>query len=261
MLDNTVSYGDLWQRGHERWSAVCEVHCQVFSSYCAERDVDAARAVADDLYLACACSLGADGALTAFDRYCTGAMRAALAPMALSSATRDDVLQMVREKLFVGQAIATYRGRGSLQGWLRAVCVRVAIDHLRSEGKQALPTDGELLEAFGGTANVDSVSDELRDRVEACICAAFASLDKRQRTLLRQHHLHGMSIDQIGAVYGVHRVTAFRWLASARSQILAVARRALKEPSRADADELIAAVISRLDITLTRLLASEHERA
>jgi transposase len=37
---------------------------------------------------------------------------------------------------------------------------------------------------------------------------------------LRYHHVDGLNIDEIGAIYRVHRVTAFRWLEKAKEQLV-----------------------------------------
>src|SRR5205814_8893169 len=44
----------------------------------------------------------------------------------------DDVLQRVRESLFVGGKIASYAGRGELAKWIRTIAMRTAMDQLSS---------------------------------------------------------------------------------------------------------------------------------
>jgi RNA polymerase sigma-70 factor (ECF subfamily) len=45
-------------------------------------------------------------------------------------------------------------------------------------------------------------------------------LPGRQKTLLRMHFLDGMSIDEMGQVFHVHRATIARWLVAIRREVL-----------------------------------------
>src|SRR5439155_27001611 len=58
---------------------------------------------------------------------------------------------------------------------------------------------------------------------------AFASLDARERNLLRQHFVDRLSIDDLGPLYGVHRATVARWLERAREALEARTRKLLME--------------------------------
>jgi RNA polymerase sigma-70 factor (ECF subfamily) len=50
--------------------------------------------------------------------------------------------------------------------------------------------------------------------------AALAGLGAREKNILRQHFLDGMTLDDLGSAYEVHRVTAARWIQGARVQLL-----------------------------------------
>ena len=45
-------------------------------------------------------------------------------------------------------------------------------------------------------------------------------LDDRSKNLLRHAYVDGHGIDAIGAIYGVHRATAARWVERAREQLV-----------------------------------------
>ena len=51
---------------------------------------------------------------------------------------------------------------------------------------------------------------------KASFADALKQLGPREQTLLRYHHVDGLNIDEIGAIYRVHRVTAFRWIEKAK---------------------------------------------
>lgn len=60
-----------------------------------------------------------------------------------------------------------------------------------------------------------------------------------ERDLLRQHVLHGRTIDEIGAALGVHRGTAARRIARARETLLKGTRRRLMARLRVTRGELL----------------------
>ena len=52
----------------------------------------------------------------------------------------------------------------------------------------------------------------------AALREAAAALEPRLRAVLAMHFTEDLSIDQIGAVYAVHRATAARWVQRARDE-------------------------------------------
>src|SRR5207302_5882500 len=98
-----------------------------------------------DLYLACACARGVNGAINAFDREYMREVDIALARMRIGPPRLSDVKQLVRQRLFVGGGtagaptsagkIAEYGGRGDLRRWVRSVAVRTCLNDLR-KGKR-----------------------------------------------------------------------------------------------------------------------------
>ena len=87
--------------------------------------------------------------------------------------------------------------------------------------------------------------------------AAARELPAEQRILVRQHHLAGITLDQLADVYGIHRVTVARRLAAARDALGLLARQRLAAEIALPVDELesvLALVISKLDVSMQRLL-------
>ena len=250
----------LWARGRAVWPGL-DVDVASFSRFLDDQS-EPANAV--DLYLACACSIECSGASDAILARHDSDIEAALAKMRLSPATRDDVKQTVFEKLFVQHTdgrkrIDSYRGRGPLQGWVRAIAVRCALDQLRQEGRRPEPVDDLLLDTLAvgdDDPGIRLLQNQYREEVRAAFVTAFSRITVRQRNLLRQHYLRGTSIDVIGQQYGVHRVTAFRWLMNARADVLAAAKAALSEGGTAVTDSLLRLLRSQLDLSLSTLLPS-----
>jgi RNA polymerase sigma-70 factor (ECF subfamily) len=55
--------------------------------------------------------------------------------------------------------------------------------------------------------------------VDAALRRAVEQLTERDRTLLRSRYSSELDLDQLSALYGVHRATVARWLAHAKDQM------------------------------------------
>jgi RNA polymerase sigma-70 factor (ECF subfamily) len=185
---------------------------------------------------------------------------------------REDLAQRVREKLFVPDGdrparITAYAGRGSLRAWVRVTAIRTVLDIVRwkDDGKRRVSVEAGILEAMPG-AEPDPELDYLRrahgERLPNAMRRAFESLTSRQRNLLRHRFLHGLSTERIAKIYTVHRATAFRWLEAARQQLFERTRDELQRELQLegrDLESLIAALRSRIDVSVNQLLGGDLE--
>lgn len=218
---------------------------------------------AGDLYLACACALGDERAIARLRDQYGPAMRAALAREAGAGAV-DELLQQVLTKVVVREptkerAIAKYAGRGKLSTWLAVTAVRHARNARRSDKKASPDSLAELARRV-----IDVEDPELRylkrgyrAEFKRAFERALAALPDRDRTLLRQHYLDGLTVEQIGAAHGVHRVTASRWFSAIRATLLAETRQQLQDELHVDSvelDSVMGLIESQLDVSLTTLL-------
>lgn len=216
----------------------------------------------DDAALAAACAAGDPAAIAALDARLPEVVRPVLARVGLARSDDDEVLQRVRVALFTaapdGQsALAAYSGRGSLRAYLRAIAVKLALKTIEREGRAGDPVD-EILAAEGDSPELEVLKARCRGELRAGFALAIEELDERERTLLRQHHIDGLSVDVLARLHRVHRATAARWVASARASLLRGIRRHFARSvglDRAELDSLVALVRSRLDLSLSRLLA------
>jgi RNA polymerase sigma-70 factor (ECF subfamily) len=217
-----------------------------------------------ELALALACARGEAAALTAFDRAYLADVPAGLAHMKLDRALVDDLVQEVRTKLLVADdgaapRILAYAGQGKLRGLCQVMAARAALSRLRAT-RRHVPDDGVArLAAAGDDPELAFLKAHYRDAFKTAFAAAAADLDARDRNLLRLHHLGGVTLDQLAAMYGVHRATAVRWLADVRKRLLAGTRARLRATLSISADELdsiMELIGSRLDASVRRLLDS-----
>ena len=229
-----------------------------------------------DLYLACACSKGMPAALSAFDRDYMREVDIALARMRIGPPRLSDVKQLVRQRLFVGGGtagaptsagkISEYGGRGDLRRWVRSVAVRTCLNELR-KGKREVLVDDDQLIAQHAVSTADDPEIEYMKRTysnefKASFAEALGQLGAREQTLLRYHHVDGLNIDEIGAIYRVHRVTAFRWIEKAKDLLVKATlehlRARLKLPS-AELDSVLRMIRSQIHLSLVRHLGGPKD--
>ncbi len=220
-----------------------------------------------DLYLACACVRGQADALRAFESS-FGAQLEAAARRGGASAP-DEVVACLRERLLVGPGakLHDYAGAGPLARWLKIAAQRLAIDMGRSDRTRGNDPgsrgDSELVDRIGSEdPELLLLKQRYREVFKQAFSQAMQALTARARTMLRLHLIHGLSIDEIAPMHEVHRATAARWLAAARTEVLENSRARLGVLLAADAQEvesIMHLIASRLDVSIVRHLASEND--
>ena len=226
---------------------------------------------ANDLYLACACARGIAGALERFERLYGGEIARTAQRFERPGLPADDLVQQLRAKLFTmpepartpgaRPRIASYTGQGFLQNWIRVTVTRTFIDCGRGHPESPeVPIRNELVAVLPeprGDPELQLLKREHVTHFKASFAEAVAALDSADRLLLKQHLVERLTIDQLGALYHLHRASAARRIAKARDALLvatriALARRLGLPPERlASVLELVA---SRLEASIERLL-------
>jgi len=221
----------------------------------------------EDLALAAACARGEDAALRAFDRRHGEDLDLAIAKSPNLRTSKEEFRQLFRDRMFVAEPgapprIAGYAGRGSLRAWVRVTATRMVIDLSRAKKQPEPVSDDALASLLPATA--DPEITYLRDAYASLLPAAFddalAKLTPRQRNLLRQRYLHGLSGDKLAGMYGVHRGTMFGWIEDARRSLLGHVRSAMhaRVPAH-QLDSIVALLGSRLDLSVGRMLVHDLE--
>ena len=241
-------------------------------------DVPVATALAqmhtDDLYLARACALGDTHAILAFELHCMTGLENALSRYRAFSDLAAEVKQRVRECVLVGHSsppgIESFSGRGDLRSWVRIIAVREAIDLVhqlqRQSRREAVVDDDTLLHAFvtPGDAELEHAKARYVEEFKHAFSAALRGLPARDQTWLRQHVIDGLSIDQLGALYRVHRATAARNLQRARRAVLTATRERLAsrlQVGPSELDSILRLIRSRLEVTLRWLVRRRRRDA
>ncbi len=216
----------------------------------------------DDLLLVVACVAGQRPALAELDRH-LDRLRPGLARMGLVEDRLEDFLQETRLRLLAAEAdrpprICSYQGRAELRAWLKVVVVRDAVRAVRRDGKHS-PTDAEIdaLMDPAGDMEVAALKERYAEVFRESFAAALETLSSRDRNVLRFHLVEGLSIDELGAMYRVHRATAARWLVRIRESLFAATRAQMVErltTSHRDFDSVMRLIHSRMNASIGRHL-------
>jgi RNA polymerase sigma-70 factor (ECF subfamily) len=184
-----------------------------------DADDDLAALRGEDLWLVCAFGRGVPGAAEALDRDFLEREAGALARLGAPPAVIEDVLQELRGRLFEMQAPVErrgYGGRGSLGGWLRVSAVRALNRRRDRRAREVLVGSTPVLVASPDhEPETGLLLKAHKVALDEAFQEALALLSSRDRSVLRYHFGEKLSIDEIGAIYRVHRSTVARWIARA----------------------------------------------
>jgi RNA polymerase sigma-70 factor (ECF subfamily) len=219
---------------------------------------------ARELELAVAAAGGSSSAIAELEQMFAPTIAAVCRRFARGGHTEDDLRQILREKLFVGEpdrpaTIAHYNGEGSLDAWIRVTATRLFIDlgRRKDRARETAADPAELDPIEAGDLELDLIKAEYRGAIARALAEAARELEPGERHLLRQHLVGKLSVEQLAAVLGVHRATISRRLSRARDALIARTRELVKERLRLDdreLTELFGLVISKLDVSLRRML-------
>jgi RNA polymerase sigma-70 factor (ECF subfamily) len=258
------------QAAREAWPDI-RLEPTVFAAHLArhsapdERDGGPSFVHAADLYLACACAYGVKEAIAAFDRTLGEDVARAVRRVDGSPAFADEVAQVVRAKLLVGDApkIAEYAGRSSLRGWVSTVATRAALNLRRNADDRGHdPIDSQVR---GIADDQDGEISYMKRRYglefDAALQLALGRLDSGHRALLRLHFSERLSLERIAAVYHVSRATIVRRMAAARRALLDDMDSTLRSKlrlSESELESLRSFVVSAMNLSIARLLESSR---
>jgi RNA polymerase sigma-70 factor (ECF subfamily) len=218
-----------------------------------------------DLYLACGCLQGDDRAVAGYRSWCLPAIRAVLRRMDGPGISGEDIEQIVYLRVFVGAdgrkpRIEHYAARGDLRKWLQTVAVRAAQNLLRKNARER-PVSASGIEdllASPDDPELGYIKDLYRDEFKQAFAEALEALTSKERNLLRYRLLENRTIQEIGRLHRVHRVTVTRWIADIRAKLLEETRLALARrlsTGTSEVDSIVDALRSQLDASVRRFIA------
>jgi RNA polymerase sigma-70 factor (ECF subfamily) len=257
---------ELVLRGAEAWPELAP-DLEAMERFIAERttgpeDLDPARG--SDWMLASECARGEPRAIAAFEARLMPQIVGAVRRLKLGPGELDLALQRVRTDILVSApdrpaGITRYAGRGELSAWLRVSAVRAAMKLSRGRGRESSFEEDQLGERISGASEdpeLEYMKALYRPHFKAAFREALGELEPKERALLKQSLLDGLSIDALAGLHQVHRATAARWVAAARERLIGATRARFQAKVRVSAREcesIFRALGSQLDITLRRL--------
>jgi RNA polymerase sigma-70 factor (ECF subfamily) len=249
----------------------CEILCEVGSKNSAAATTGEIRAFflslrVDELALARACAAGSNAAWEVF----LTRFREKLYLSALRIAREDSAARELADTLYAdlyGTAtregrrvskLASYTGRGSLEGWLRTVLAQEYVNRYRRT-KRLVSLDEESEEGVQFRAPDPEPLPAADQRLAQATDEALAQLSPEDRTVLSAYYLDGRTLADIARMLGVHESTISRKLdklaKSLRKQIVAALTR--RGMSRRQAEEALETDVRDLQVDIRRSLTQD----
>ncbi|HTC56232.1 MAG TPA: sigma-70 family RNA polymerase sigma factor [Candidatus Sulfotelmatobacter sp.] len=224
----------------------------------------------DELTLAQACAAGNNSAWEIFlTRYREKLYQSALRIAREDSAARDLADSLYAElygtTLRDGQRtskLASFTGRGSLEGWLRTVLAQEFVNRYRRT-KRLVSLDEENEDGAQFAAPQPEPFPSADSRLESATDAALAALDPEDRMVLAAYYLDGRTLAEIARMLGVHESTISRKVdklaKSLRKKILAgLVQQGM---ARRQAEEALQVDVRDLQVDIRRSLAQDSPAA
>src|SRR5688572_19394486 len=239
---------------------------------------------ADDLFLAIACASGNERAWWEFDQQHRSYIERIASHLAKTDIDAQEVIDSVYVELYGTRVVdgarvskfATYSGRGSMRGWLRAVIWHSLVDlHRASHDEISLDEmtenvgEGMAHASFATPApggELEMIDEIARGRYRAATLAsietAFASLEDHEKLLLLYYHVEQLRLREIARLVEnegsplrawfqrksqsresnptgrIHESTIMRWLEKSYSRVLQLFKSELVEKAGLKRDEI-----------------------
>ncbi len=179
---------------------------------------------AADIYVACACVMAIPGSAELLMQRHQRSVQQSLGRMKLTNEQFEEAYATFLRIVLIGEAstpaIATYKALGSLDGWMRVTATRAAHRVLRGRQPEAIAlSDRSIDQGVWHSAEHDALRREFRERFTASMTHSFATLSSQDRRALRQHYQDKLSIDVLAQVWNLHRASAARRIAGARTRL------------------------------------------
>jgi RNA polymerase sigma-70 factor (ECF subfamily) len=220
----------------------------------------------EELALAQACAAGHNAAWEVFlTRYREKLYQASLRIAREDSAARDLADSLYAELYGTttrqGERVsklASFTGRGSLEGWLRTVLAQEFVNRYRRT-KRLVSLDEEGEEGCQFAAPEPEPVPSPDSRLESATDAALASLSSEERMVLAAYYLDGRTLAEVARMLGVHESTISRKVdklaKSLRKKILSnMMQRGM---ARRQAEEALEVDVRDLRVDIRRSLAQE----
>jgi RNA polymerase sigma-70 factor (ECF subfamily) len=170
----------------------------------------------EDLSLARACAKGCEPAWEYFLHHYRPKLYSSALMISREESVARELADSLHSELFglrvdaEGRRISKlefYTGRGSLEGWLRAVLAQSYVNRNRSHSHlEPLDENAQPIQA----PETDKAAPD--PRLARAVCAAWQAITTEQRLILSCYYCDQQSLAQLGRLLRVHESTVFRRL-------------------------------------------------
>jgi RNA polymerase sigma-70 factor, ECF subfamily len=158
--------------------------------------------------------------------------------------------------------LASFTGRGSLEGWLRTVLAQEFVNRYRKT-RRLVSLDEENEEGLQFAAPEAEPVATIDSRLEFATDSALTALSSEERMVLAAYYLDGRTLAEVARILGVHESTISRKVdklgKSLRKKILTLLVR--QGMNRRQAEEALEVDVRDLRIDIRRSLAQEPAAA
>ena len=224
-----------------------------------------------DLFLTTACAAGDSLAWEVFRKQYRSVIHSAALKTSASASEAAELSDTLLTDLFLphesgrGESkIAQYHGLGSLEGWIKVVVHRMAIDQIRLRRRE-VPIEELEVELPSNSAHGkadESIKERdthrARDMVSQCLTTALEQLSSQERLVLNLYYLKGVNLKGIGQFLKAHESTASRLVEKLKTQLHKSVNKQLQDRfkvRKTEVSHLIELAQGHLEIDLKKILS------
>lgn len=239
---------------------------------------------ADDLCLIIACERGDEKAWEDLVANFDSTVKSAARKISANSEDAEDLASSIWAELYglrqdadgnKKSKLAYYSGRGSLAGWLRAVCSQLAIDQFRKQSKFVQIEEARDFENLAEESSNHSGNDQIlhhvenpedlltakrtSDDVSTALSTAIASLADEDRLIVKLYYFDDLKLKDIAATFGYHEATASRKLVRIQNDIRKGVEKELRKThgwSDSEVKRHLSETAAKLGLSLEKMFAT-----
>ena len=239
---------------------------------------------ADDLCLIVACERGDEKAWEDLVANFDSTVKSAARKISANSEDAEDLASSIWAELYglrqdtdgnKKSKLAYYSGRGSLAGWLRAVCSQLAIDQFRKQSKFVQIEETREFENLAEESSNHSANDQVlhhtaspedlltekrtSDDVATALRSAVAGLADEDRLIVKLYYFDDLKLKDIAATFGYHEATASRKLVRIQNDIRKTVEKELKKThgwSDLEVKRHLSETAAKLGLSLEKMFAT-----
>ena len=175
-----------------------------------------------------------------------------------------ELAQRTRTRLLVAPKgkepkLGTYDGRGKLKSWLWTAIKLELLQATRGMSQAPAEDVDELTHLAASDPSPEARARSGKDTkfVSNALREALEVIDAKERTLLRMRFVDGVSTEELGRMFQVHRTTAQRWIEAAQAKIMTAMRARLEADAKlakGEVDSLVREVAQSISLRLSQVL-------